>query len=109
MSYELFWGCYWLLVVLSIIIAIVALVEKYWKTGLPSLILALEMPIFSFLFAFTRDWVGTDEDELTFLWRQLQQGAWEAYFIIIANGILLFLTGYHLVQFTKKRPSGYPS
>lgn len=101
--YEIFWGCYWILVLISVIVSIVALVKKYFKTGIPSLLLSLGMPVFSFVFALSRDWTGSGEDELTFLWKQLQLGAWQAYFLVIANAVLIVLTIYHIYKFIQKR------
>lgn len=101
--YEIFWGCYWILVFVSMVISLIAIVKKYFKTGFLSLLLSTSMPIFSFLFALSRDWTNAGEDELSFLWKQLCLGAWEAYFIIIANSLLAIFTIYHIFQFTQKK------
>lgn len=101
--YEIFWGCYWILVFASVVISIIAIIKKYFKTGIPSLLLSLGMPVFSFVFALSRDWVGTGEDELAFLWRQLRLGAWQAYFLVIANIVLLVLTIYHILKLIQKK------
>lgn len=103
MSYEMFWACYWLLVLFTIIISIVAVIKKYYKTGIASILLSIGMPIFSFVFALSRNITSTGEDELDFLWRQLSLGSWQAYFVVIANIVLLVLTGYHIYQFIKKK------
>lgn len=104
MSYEIFWSFYWILVLFIIIISITSIIKKYYLTGITSLILSLVTPIYSFIFALSRDFTGKhSEGEIEFLRKQLEKGNLGAYFIIISYIILIGLTVYHIYKFIKKK------
>ncbi|MBS7020611.1 MAG: hypothetical protein KH135_01890 [Firmicutes bacterium] len=94
---EWLWIFYWALLLFIFIFGIVMCFQKHILTGLLQTGLSLAIPAFSLIFAMGRDWVGTGENEIAFLFRHVMLLTPEAIFIVIGYLVLSILTIYHIL------------
>lgn len=100
---EWLWSIYWVLLLLNLILGVIVLFKKHVITGLLHIVLSIVLPIWAFVFALKRDWVGTGENEIVFLFRNATNGSIEAIGIIVGYGLLLGLMLYHIFVLYKDK------
>ena len=93
---EIIWVFYWLLVLLSLVVAVTAIVKKKYVSGGVHFVLSLVVPILNFFFVLGHRVPGTGENETAVLMRYVLRGNLIAILCVLGYIVLVFLTGYHI-------------
>ena len=98
---DIVWVLYWILLLISFIVAVMAIKNKLRKTGIIHLLLIPLVVVLEFLFFTSTAWSGTGINEIVFLYNYVLRGNIMAITCVLGYLIIIVLTLYHLIKLKK--------